>query len=92
MKMQIVMIDSKEMINEIKAHQILKEKLDLPDYYGENLDALWDCLTGWVSLPLTMVWNDFEDSKKQLGSFADELLQLFKEAKDEIEGFEIEVK
>lgn len=90
--MQIIMLDGKEMINEIKTHQILKEKLDLPDYYGENLDALWDCLTGWVSLPLTIVWSNFKDSKKQLGNFADELLQTFKEAKDEIEGFEIEVK
>ena len=26
-------------------HYILKESLDLPDYYGNNLDALMDCLT-----------------------------------------------
>ena len=26
-------------------HQLLHEKLDLPDYYGENLDALYDALT-----------------------------------------------
>lgn len=27
-------------------HQLLKEKLGLPAYYGENWDALWDCLDG----------------------------------------------
>ena len=27
-------------------HQILKKKFGLPEYYGENWDALWDCLNG----------------------------------------------
>lgn len=25
-------------------HKVLKEKFGLPEYYGENWDALWDCL------------------------------------------------
>ncbi len=25
---------------------ILKEKFGLPEYYGENRDALWDCMQG----------------------------------------------
>ena len=29
--------------NEI--HNYLKKKMKFPDYYGENLDALYDCLT-----------------------------------------------
>ena len=28
-----------------QAHQYLAEMLDFPDYYGKNLDALFDCLT-----------------------------------------------
>ncbi|WP_414717252.1 barstar family protein [Tahibacter sp.] len=27
------------------AHDVLAASLDLPPYYGRNLDALWDCLT-----------------------------------------------
>jgi len=27
-------------------HQKLKKKFGLPEYYGENWDALWDCLQG----------------------------------------------
>ena len=88
--MDIVILDGKDLVSEEKTHHILKDKLELPDYYGENLNALWDCLTGWVNLPLKIIWNDFDYSKSQLGDFADELLSLFNEAKEEIEGFEIE--
>lgn len=28
-----------------RSHDYLMEALDLPDYYGKNLDALYDCLT-----------------------------------------------
>lgn len=89
--MNIVILEGKDFKSKEKVNQILKNKLELPEYYGENLDALWDCLTGWVSLPLKIVWNDYEYSKKQLGDFADELLKLFLEAKDKIEGFEIKI-
>jgi ribonuclease inhibitor len=90
--MNIVVLEGKDLISELRAHQILKDKLELPDYYGKNLNALWDCLTGWVSLPLKIVWNDYQYSRSQLGDFADELMKLFLEAQDEIKGFEIEIR
>ena len=33
-------------------HRIIKKELDFPHYYGENLDALWDCLTDMTDDPI----------------------------------------
>ena len=33
-------------------HQIIKEALDFPDYYGENWDAFWDCVKALVGDPI----------------------------------------
>lgn len=35
-----------------EVHQIIKEALDFPDYYGENWSAFWDCLTDMVGRPI----------------------------------------
>lgn len=40
-----VVLDALCMDEKEKAHRYLKEKLELPDYCGGNLDALYDCLT-----------------------------------------------
>jgi len=41
-------------------HTEIRFILGLPDYYGENLDALWDCLTGWIQTPITLIWINFD--------------------------------
>ncbi len=35
-------------------HLIFKETFDFPDYYGENWDAFWDCLTDMVGRPINI--------------------------------------
>ena len=42
----IVELDGKELVKEKQeAHEYLKERLMFADYYGHNLDALYDCLS-----------------------------------------------
>lgn len=82
--MRKIMIDGRDFENIEVLHDVLKDKLDFPDYYGRNLDALWDCLTGWVDLPLTLVLINFEFSKKFLGSYADDVLEVLQEAQEEL--------
>lgn len=39
-----IVLDASKMTDKMTAHAYLKEALDLPEYYGNNLDALHDCL------------------------------------------------
>ncbi|MGQ0440654.1 barstar family protein, partial [Bacillus sp. B-TM1] len=49
--MEKIHLDGRMFTSKDVLHKTLKNKLDLPDYYGENANALWDCLTAWVTLP-----------------------------------------
>ena len=43
--MKTVILDCDKLHQKEQAHKYLAEALDFPDYYGKNLDALFDCLT-----------------------------------------------
>jgi len=43
--METIVIDGEKMLNRREAHDYLTQALHLPDYYGRNLDALYDLLT-----------------------------------------------
>ncbi len=61
--MNKVVIQGSKLTDKNMLHQILKQELKLPAHYGENLDALWDCLTADVQLPVAIEWVDFEKVK-----------------------------
>lgn len=42
---ELVILDGEKMISRREAHDHLVERLALPEYYGRNLDALYDLLT-----------------------------------------------
>lgn len=40
-----VILNCENLAQRGQAHRYLAHKLNFPDYYGKNLDALFDCLT-----------------------------------------------
>lgn len=62
----------------------LKEKLTLPEFFGDNLDALYDAITGFLELPLHIEFVNM--SVEQLETFED-LLVTLEDADEEIEDF-----
>lgn len=72
-------------------HALLKSDLALPDYYGGNLDALWDLLGGWIETPVRIhIWG-VSHLRDKIGDYADRLIDLFKQASMEFNGVEIVV-
>ncbi|EKQ54396.1 MULTISPECIES: barstar family protein [unclassified Clostridium] len=78
--MNKVVIQGSKLTDKNILHQILKQELKLPAHYGENLDALWDCLTADIQLPVIIEWVDFQKSKDLLGDYAENTLEIFNEA------------
>jgi len=90
--MNKIILDGRELTSKEKLHEVLKKELDLPDYYGGNLDALWDCLTGWIELPLQIEWTYFEESQKHIGDYTKKVLDVFNKAQKELQEFKITTK
>ncbi len=79
--MNIVVLNGNEMTNKKQLHKYIAAKLDLPDYYGNNLDALADCLSE-IDPDIVIVICDKESMLKQLGEYGETLLQVFQENLD----------
>lgn len=62
----------------------LKEKLTLPEHFGDNLDALFDVITGEIEMPLHLEFVNM--SVEQLEIFED-LLTTLEDAEDEVQDF-----
>ena len=59
----------------------LKEKLTLPEHFGDNLDALFDVITGELEMPLHLEFVNM--SVEQLEIFED-LLTTLEDAEEEV--------
>lgn len=65
-------------------------QLALPDYFGRNLDALYDVLTGDVKGPLQIVWHDAQKAEGQLGhEHYAALLAVFDDVGEERDDLEV---
>ena len=69
-----VILDARCMGERVKAHEYLKEQLELPRYYGNNLDALYDCLT---ELNDTIIIIENQDTAN---SYFDKIYRVMQEA------------
>lgn len=60
-------------------HKVLKETFDFPDYYGENLDALWDCLDYYCDFDLEVYVKGLSTIPDELDDYVAKILEIFED-------------
>lgn len=74
----MITLDAVQMQTPEQAHEYLKNRLALPEYYGKNLDALYDCLTQCAALEV-----EFVNLELAQESYFSRVLAVFQEAREE---------
>ena len=77
------------MISRDRAHDEIAHALSLPEYYGRNLDALWDCLS---AMKAEVILTDSEAMISALGAYGEKLIATLQEASQQNPHFHFEAK
>ena len=67
--MKEITIDCRGFVPRSDLHKAFADALSFPDHYGNNLDALHDCLTD-ISEDTRLHLLNWTDAEKKLGSYA----------------------
>ncbi len=80
--MKYVLMDLKRLDSMKNVHAFLEKELEFPEYYGHNLDALYDCLTD-IDAPVTIILMNVPENGDALEGRLEGLLNVFESASTE---------
>ena len=85
--MKIIVIDFSKCKYPMDLHNEIRKKLELPEWYGNNLDALWDMLTVFIETPIeiTVIYKPENKAAENLKENVLKVIETFKEAAQEDE-------
>lgn len=72
-------------------HAALKQALNLPEWYGGNLDAMHDCLTE-IGVPTKLILDNFSQLRSALGEFAGKVMFVLHVCTEENPNLEISLE
>ena len=84
--MRYVFLDGDKIGSPAALHRAFAEALDLPDYFGRNMDALHDCLTD-IFVPVCVVAVNVPALREHLGRSANAFGRLMADLAEEKKGF-----
>ena len=80
--MKTIILDGREMTGKEEFHRIVAREFCFPDWYGNNLDALFDCLME-VCEDTQITFRCLGDMQASLGSYTQDILSTFFDAQEE---------
>jgi len=69
----------------------ISTRIDLPEHFGRNLDALWDVLSTDVEGPFEIIWKHADNSKRLMGKDFDRAVKLLQELEKERDDFKLKI-
>lgn len=78
MKRAVLDFSGCQYLNEL--HERIQVALEFPDYYGENLDAFWDCINRDCDVDFVTI-KGCADIAAELKSTVEKILTLFEKNK-----------
>lgn len=80
--MEAIYLDGCEMTSRERLHEYLREQMELPEYYGENLDALYDVLSTW-GRDVELYLAHADEVEHLLGEYGRSFIETLQDAEEE---------
>ena len=74
-----LILDGEKISSKDELHKLMESVLDFPEWYGGNLDALYDCLTDLME-EVDIHLQNAEAFHQNLGEYADKVLCVLRDA------------
>lgn len=83
--MRQITLDGNLLADAAQVHEYLKQCLEFPEYYGNNLDALYDCLTDLENIEISIT------APAEDGAIYQKILRIFKAAARENKSLKLNI-
>lgn len=77
--MKEISIDLTSVTSSVELHEVLKQKLQFPGFYGCNWNAFWDSITGLVEMPDKLEISGLDHVRKVLPEDTSLLLECLED-------------
>jgi len=90
--MKTIKVDFNNVKYLMEIHKVLRDTFELPNYYGNNMDALWDCLNCFFNEPVIIKLQNLDKLPKDLNKNVETMLNVFRDLEKENEEIILEIE